>query len=63
MKYPFYYVFRIPVPDDVQYGQLQQGQKCLDSVPRTTGSTWPPELLQCKQTQDKNQVGVDAISV
>ncbi|XP_071796164.1 polypeptide N-acetylgalactosaminyltransferase 16-like isoform X2 [Asterias amurensis] len=45
---------RIPAPGNVQYGKLQQGELCLDSAPKTTGTTWAPSIIPC-EFQDENQ--------
>ncbi|XP_022094288.1 polypeptide N-acetylgalactosaminyltransferase 16-like isoform X1 [Acanthaster planci] len=45
---------RIPKPGNVQYGKLQQGDLCLDSTPRATGTTWAPSIIPC-EIQDQDQ--------
>ncbi|XP_030854979.1 polypeptide N-acetylgalactosaminyltransferase 16 [Strongylocentrotus purpuratus] len=42
---------KIPGPNELVYGQIKQGNTCLDSSPHPTGSAWPPVMARCSKKQ------------
>ncbi|XP_041467980.1 polypeptide N-acetylgalactosaminyltransferase 16-like [Lytechinus variegatus] len=44
---------KIPGPNELVYGQIKQGNTCLDSSPHPTGSAWPPVMARCSKKQKR----------